>query len=176
MVYTSPPIVGAGTLGVISSFDRTGLGQIIGTPASATYPLTNLALYVPFSVSKVVTAYEGWALCGTGTGGNFDVGIYSSAGVRIASSGATARTASSIVNTSGMANTTLVPGVRYYMAFSADDAAETYIAGARVAGIYEAMGILESTSSYVLPTNPTLSRTTRAYLPVFGLNLHTVTV
>jgi hypothetical protein len=59
------------------------------------------------------------------------------------------------------------------MAFAADSTAN-YLASTSVAGLHEAQGVLESTTSYVLPTSPTMSRTTRAYIPQFGLNLYTV--
>jgi len=171
--YSPPRVDGIKTLGIIGAHDIDGSYPMYIAPASAAYPLANLALYVPFSVSDVITAIEGWVVTGSVAGGNFDIGIYSAAGSRLTSAGSTARTASAVNNTTTMTNLTLTPGVRYYMAFSAD-ATSNYLASTQVAGIYEAHGILESTTSFVLPASPTISRTTRAYLPFFGLNMYTV--
>lgn len=174
MSYSPPPIDGQKTLTVIHAMDRIGEVQNFdSTPASVAYPLANLAIYVPFSVSETVTAYEGWVVTGTLAAGNFDIGIYDSAGSRLTSAGSTAKPASAVANTTTMTNYDLKPGLRYYMAFAADGT-NNYFAGAQAAGLYEAMGVLESTTSFVLPASPTLSRTTRAYLPMFGLNLYTV--
>lgn len=173
MNYSPPSADGVITLPVISAVD--GLGSAFGFAGlgSVAYPLANLALHVPFTVSQPVTAYEGWVITGATAGGNFDIGIYSSSGSRLTSAGSTARTASAVNNTTTMTDQVLLPDVRYYMAFSADGA-NNYISAAPAAGLCEAMGILESTTSFVLPLNPTLSRTTRAYIPFFGLNLYTV--
>ena len=173
MSYSPPATNGILTTTTIRSLDTMGYVPGSSVIVSTAYPLANLAIYVPFSVSEPVTAYEGWVVTGTVAGGNFDIGIYSAAGVRLTSSGATARTASDVNNTTTMTNYDLKPGLYYYMAFAAD-ATSNYFAAAQVAGLYEVHGVLESTSSYVLPSGPTLSRTTRAYMPWFGLNLYTV--
>lgn len=173
MSYTPPRSDGIATSTTISAISTAGAGWNSTGAASAAYPLANLALYVPFSVSQALTVYEGWVVAGTTSGGNYDIGVYSATGSRLTSAGATARTLSTVNNTTAMTNLVLVPRVRYYMAFSADGTAN-YLAGTMSAGIYESMGMLESTTSYVLPASPTLSRTTRAYIPMFGLNLYTV--
>lgn len=173
MSYSPAVVDGDQTLTTIAASSMLGTTFQFAAPAAVAYPLANLALYVPFSVSETVTAYEGWVVTGTLTGDNFDIGIYSAAGVRLTSSGANVKTASVIQNTTAMTDQVLVPNTRYYMAFACNGTGN-YFAGTHGFGIYEAMGVLEATTSYVLPTNPTLSRTTRAYLPHFGLNLYTV--
>ena len=173
MTYSPPAVHGDQTLITIGALDLLGSCFSYATPASGAYPLANLAIYVPFSVSETVTAFEGWVITGATAGGNFDIGIYSATGSRLVSAGSTARVVSTVNNTTTMTNQVLTPGVWYYMAFSADST-NTYISSSTVAGLNESMGVLESTTSFVLPASPTLSRTTRAYVPQFGLNLHTV--
>jgi len=168
--YSPPQVEGISTSNVVKSLDVWGTVFQFASSASAAYPLANLALYVPFSVSEAVTAYEGWVVTGGTAGGNFDIGIYSAAGARLTSSGSTVRGTATITNTTAMANLVLVPNTRYYLAFAADST-NTYFASANAAGLHEAMGVLESTTSFVLPTSPTLTRTTRAYVPYFGLSL-----
>lgn len=173
MTYAPATSASIETLTVKSAPAATIFGSGNTAPASVAYPLANQAFYVPFSVSKTVTAYEGWVVSGATAGGNFDIGIYDAAGARLSSAGATARTASVVNNTTTMTDTVLVPRVRYYMAFAADSL-NTYFCIVPAAQLIEAAGVLSSTSSYVLPSGPTLSRTTTAYLPYFGLNLYTV--
>jgi hypothetical protein len=173
-MYAPPRVDGLTTISTIHALDVSGeVFQYTATPGSNAYPLANLALYIPFSVSEAVTAFEGWVVTGTVAGGNFDIGVYSAAGSRLTSSGSTARTASAVNNTTAMTNLVLQPGTRYYMAFSAD-ATSNYFAATEAAGLRECQGVLESTTSFVLPSSPTLSRTTRAYIPLFGLNLYSV--
>jgi len=176
MSYSPPVVDGDQTLTTIAAMDMLGSAFTYGVPpSSVAYPLANLALYVPFSVSETVTVYEGWVVTATLAAGNFDIGVYSAAGSRLTSSGATAKPASDVANTTTMTNLVLNPNTRYYMAFAADGT-NNYMAHNAVAGLCEAMGMLESTTSYVLPSSPTLSRTSRAYIPHFGLNLYTVAV
>lgn len=157
------------------STDVMGMAFTTTVPSSNAWPAANVALFVPFSVVQPVTVLEGWAACGSTGGGNFDIGIYDTAGNRLTSSGATARTATTTVNTTGMTNLDLFPDTWYYMAMSADGT-NNYIAGIIGAGFYEAMGVCEATSAYTLPNPATLARTTRAYLPLFGLNLQSTGV
>lgn len=141
-----------------------------GTPASAAYPLANLALFVPFSVPVPCVALEGYACAGTVAGGNFDIGIYDAGGTRLTHSGTTARTVSIPNMTSGMPDYTLTPGRIYYMAFSADGT-NTWASVATSAGLCEAQGVLEAQTAFVLPASVSYVKTTRAYMLMFGLNL-----
>jgi hypothetical protein len=156
----------------ISALDALGSGARFAADAAAGYPLANLALFIPFSVSIPVIPITGWAYCGTIAGGNFDIGVYDTAGTRLVSSGATARAASTVVSTATLTATTLFPDRWYYMAFSAD-ATSNYFSSASIAGIWATQGLVEATTAYVLPASVTFAVTTRAYCPMFGLNLQT---
>jgi hypothetical protein len=143
------------------------------TPSSNAYPLANLALFVPISVPVPVVVLEGWVQAGATAGGNFDIGVYDESGNRLTSSGATARVVSSHNDTTTMGNLTLLPDRVYYMAFAADGT-NNYFSMIPAAGLCEGFGILEATSAYVLPSSVTYVKTTRAYVPNFGLNMGTV--
>lgn len=139
-----------------------------GGSASAAFPLANLALYVPFAIVAPVVAYRAWALCGTTSGNNFDVGIYSSSGTRLVSTGAVARAASAIVS-ADITDTYLGPG-SYYLAL-AHNGTNTFYAYSGAAGLCQAVGVMEQTSAYTLPATATFAATTRAYIPVFGIQI-----
>lgn len=135
----------------------------------------NLALFVPFHVAVPGhTVYEGWAACGSGAGGNFDIGLYDLAGNRLTSSGATARTAATQVSTAAMANYALPVG-DYYMAFACDGTTAFQGQTLTTPGVIEASGCCEMAAAYPLPLSATLVKaTTQAIMPLFGLNLRTV--
>ncbi len=135
----------------------------------------NLAIFVPFHVAVPgFTSYEGFVMCGTGAGNNFDIGIYDLSGTRLTSSGATARTASVSVPTTTMTDYPLPVG-DYYMAISGDSTS-TFSGGLAVGiGTLEAAGVCQMASAYVLPSSATLVvNATQTNLPMFGITLRTV--
>lgn len=158
---------------VLNSLDSSGQVCNMGNGTTGTaYPLANLGLFVPFSVPLRTLVREGYVSIGA-TSGNFDIGVYNEGGTRLTSAGATASGSTSPTNTTTMTDLLLDPETTYYMAFSASSNTITPVAGTNVAGLYEAQGVLEATSAYPLPSTVTYAKTTRAYLPVFGLNLCT---
>lgn len=159
----------------ISPWSLSSIGASIramggAAPASAAWPLANLALLIPFGVDEPVNIQKVWYQTGTLTGGNLDIGVYDEAFARKFSSGATARAGASILTYVDTTDYTLAPG-RYYLAMSADGTA-TYFAWAGAAGLCAALGVLEATASYPLPATITPAITTRAYIPHFGLMLN----
>lgn len=129
---------------------------------STAWPLANLAIYMPIYINETVILYEVGFGTGLTSGGNWDVGIYDTAGTRLQSTGTTVRTASAW-NVSNWTDLTLQPGW-YYAAMSADGT-NNYSGVAPAAGLCEAMGICEQTTAFVLPATATLARTTRAFIP-----------
>lgn len=163
---------------ILSPWSRIALGDtrgLISTPTTAdrAWPAANVAILVPFQIIRSgYTVRQGWAFCGTGTGGNFDVGVYDESFQLLASSGSTARAASTLVNTSGMSAIELPPG-DYYAALSADGT-ENFNGSVPVAGLLAAAGVLEATSAFPLPASLSPAITTRALLPQFGLAFRSV--
>ena len=135
--------------------------------------VANLAVGYPFHVAiPGLTAYEGWALCGSGAGNNFDIGIVGLDGTVLTHSGATARSAGAYVATTTLTDYPLPVG-DYYAVISCDSIAN--MAGpAPTAAACESMGMVEATSAYPLTGTLTLAKTTRAFVPMFGLTLRTV--
>lgn len=179
-LFSAPPITVPGR--VISPWDENSLGQELGiynipyTITDRAWPLANLALLIPVHISSPgLTLMEGQAFCGTGAGGNFDIGLYSISGTRLTSSGATARTASTYVATTTMTNFPLPVG-DYYMAMSCDGTTNFGGAVTVVGGNAEAIGICEAGSAYPLPSSLTPVVSTRTLIPGFVLLLRTTSV
>lgn len=90
---------------------------------ATTYPTANAARLQSFQVERPVTVTTAYFRVGTQGAGppNMCVGIYSDAGVRLATTGSFAVPAAANTNSQPLlASVTLVPGVRYWAAIAAD--------------------------------------------------------
>lgn len=138
---------------------------------SAAWPASNRAVFVPFRVPVPVTAYK--MACGTGTGttGNFDLGIYDSAGNRIVSTGSTAKTTASSDRIIDITDTVLLPGL-YYMAM-ATDGTTNYIGVGLIANVAapKQFGMREAASSFALPATVTYATISTAHIPFMSIYL-----
>jgi hypothetical protein len=77
------------------------------------------------------------------------------------------------VNTTTWTNLDVAPG-QYYMAFC-DDSTRNLATSADALGLYQAAGVMEQTGlSSTLPSPAVPVAYTRAFLPLFGMNLYTV--
>lgn len=159
----------------ISSFGFDGIGNYLSAinsqgVSSTAWPLANLALYVPVVVPYSVLVTGVFWVAGATAGGNIDIGLYQENGTKVVSLGSTSRGTASAINSSfALTDTTVTPG-RYYLAMAADST-NTEQASAPAAGLLEAIGINEQQTAFALPATATYTRTTRAYLPLFGLLL-----
>lgn len=143
----------------------------VSAVASAAWPLANLAIYVPLYINETVTLYEVGFGTGATAGGNWDIGIYDSAGTRLQSTGTQARTASAW-NVNNWTDLTLQPG--WYYAAMAANGTNNYSGIVPAAGICESIGICEQQTAFVLPATATLTRTTRAFIPSITFALRSV--
>lgn len=164
-----PPSIAIGP----SSFEAMGSIFMMGTagPQSQTWPVANMMLGYPFSVSKPCTAVKLWVVNGSVAAGNFDLGIYDAAGKLLVSKGSTAQagtTAIQIVDTTDLG---LVPGIQYYMGLAMDGVtATTRACNIATAGKYAAMGMVQVASNFPLVTGVTFALMAQAQLPMFGLS------
>lgn len=189
MTFPLPP---GGLFPLDNPYPRSLLGRVIGTWSDAVlgvplkttgltpngtdraWPGANAAVLYPFSVDRTgYIAYEGWVQCGTGAGGNFDVGIVSTDGVVLTSSGSTARSASAYVNTTGMTNYPLPVG-DYYLALACDGTSNFVGFTATAAGQLTALGVKQAASAFPLSGTLTLDDPTTALIFNFGITLRTV--
>ena len=159
-------------LWTITSHDVHHVERVASTAiATNTAWVANLAVYVPFVLATPATVYEWFWLNGTlTTSYNVDVGIYNLDFTKVQSLGSTVgtTTASVVINTTTWTDLTLAPG-SYYMAF-ASDSTRNFTTSADAAGLYQAAGIMEQTA-FALPSPAVPVAYTRAFLPMFGMNL-----
>lgn len=132
---------------------------------STAWPAANLAIFVPVRIPFPVTVFKMVVGAGATAAGNFDVGIYDSNGNKLVSSGATAK-GSSVEHIIDVTDTRIGPGV-YYLAMSADGT-NNYImltpSGTSPVPLQKIRlyGVLEATTSYVLPASVTFSAASSA--------------
>jgi hypothetical protein len=175
-VYT-PPRVYQPNFFHIGSHDTKYTDRIgVSIPNSNTAWVSGLGVYVPIVITVPSTIYEWWWVNGTlTTAHNLDFGLYNMDFTKIQSLGSTAgaTTASVIVNTTTWTNLDVAPG-QYYMAFC-DDSTRNLATSADALGLYQAAGVMEQTGlSSTLPSPAVPVAYTRAFLPLFGMNLYTV--
>lgn len=160
----------------ISSHDVERVSYSLGTSnvgASVAYPAANLAIFVPFVLEHPATAFETWVETGAVTTSNVtEIGVYTTAFVRLFTTATTVATASDTVNSVGMTDYVLDRG-SYYLAFGCDGT-RNYAASALAPGIYQSAGLMEQTglTGAALPATATPVAYTRTFLHLFGLNLH----
>lgn len=139
----------------------------VSAGVSTAWPAANRAIFIPFRISRMYTITQAVVGCGSVAGGNFDVGVYDTAGNKLTSSGATARTANVEV-VANFTDVTLGPGV-YYMAMAADGTNNYTALSPAQAGLVKAMGIKEAGTSYTLPSTVTYATVSSAFIPSFAI-------
>ena len=157
------------TSGLTISVGNSLVGMLGPTPSSVAWPSANLALFVPVLVPQPVTVFRMTAGCGSGTGGNFDMGLYDSAGHLLVSSGATARSASSEVSVD-VTDTRVGTGL-FYLALSTDGVAAMYAAQALGVQKCRLLGFLQMASAYPLPSTATFAKCATDYIPIVAAYL-----
>jgi hypothetical protein len=132
--------------------------------ASAAWPSANLAIYVPVRVYRTCTVYKMATGCGATAGGNFDLGIFTWSGVKLVSTGSTARSASSEVIVD-VTDTQLHPG-RYWLGMSANGTDNYMTTGAALnAGFAKQAGMRQQATAFALPSTATFATVAQSLVP-----------
>jgi|KBSMisStaDraftv2_1062788.scaffolds.fasta_scaffold73611_3 hypothetical protein len=177
MPLTLPP-TGVPELPVLSSADCYELIQAMayqsnGTAASALWPGSGYAVFVPVRITQRRTYQRAWWCNGSAVAGNADLGVYTisgTTGTRLQSIGATAQAGTSALQQVTI-NWTFDPGL-YYLAFSHSEAttgqywrAQPNATAGRISGIYNV-----ASGQSPLAASPTVAIYNQTYIPLFGLS------
>ena len=135
-----------------------GPGMLHTAIGAGAWPSANRAHFVPFRLPRPETVCK--LACGTGTGttGNFDLGIYDAGGNRMVSSGSTAKTTATSERIVDVTDTLLLPGL-YYLAM-ATDGVTNYLALGVNAAFAKLMGAREVNTAFALPSTVTFATNT----------------
>lgn len=167
--YAPPP--GAVMVSSVNSLIQDAC-QIAATSftAGGVWPAANRAIYVPFMVDQVVTAYQ-MAFEVITQSGNCDVGIYDVAGNRLVSKGSTAVAAAGFQSID-ITDTVLAPGV-YFMAMNVDNTTASFTRSSAVSAVYQQVCGMQqqAVGAVTLPDPATFANPASAYIPMFGVAL-----
>lgn len=163
-----PPIILS-----LSPSHSTGLAWgVAGNTGSAVWPTSNLAVFFPFVVADSYVATTGVVYNGATASGNIDIGIYNSAGTRLASNGGTAQSGTSTLQLlTFSASTTLAAGSLYFMGLVLDNTTGT-VQRMNAFGNMDAqgIGIKNVAASYPLPSTVTYATVSSTIVPVMGIS------
>ncbi len=147
----------------------------LGSAVSAVYISANLAIFVPFSLTRPVRTTLLWTANGAAVSGNMDVGVYDENGVKLISTGAIAQAGVSTLQTFVVASTQFGPG-RFYLALSHSDAIGRYYNAPAPAITLKMAGVLQMAAAHPLPATANFATMAFAYLPAFGFVISPRTV
>lgn len=155
----------------LSVFSGCGVTQGLNrdNASGAAWPEAARALFIPVRVPTGITVYK--MVCGTGTGttGNFDLGIYDAGGNKIVSTGSTAKTTASSERVVDITDTFLGPGL-YYLAMAVDDTGP-YIARSPSLSVAKLWSIYQMATAFPLPTVATFASVAVGYFPAISAYL-----
>lgn len=177
---TDPPVSGETNVQLPAPLILTNIGYYglnnaypsetgFAAPGSATWPAANQARYYPFQVVESFSVVSLATYNGATASGNVDVGIYSSSGTLLVSSGSTAQSGTSTLQTFSL-TTTLARG-KYFMATACDNTTATFFRNnigdstrCEMAGIYM------QSSAFPLPSTATFAAPTTAYCNIMAVS------
>ena len=152
------------------------LGQIIAiseasTTGNAVWPTANLAIFIPLSIPDDVLVVKFSLLNGIVASGNYDFGLYDSQGNLVVSTGSTAITGTSVIQTIDSTDT-LLPRGFYYLGMAVDNITANFSRMAPSAAGLNGWGVRQMASAFPLPATITLAAPANAYLP-YNIMVHT---
>ncbi len=127
-----------------------------------------MPISMPFLAVKMMI-YNGGTVSG-----NVDVGVYTSEGTKVVTSGTTAHTGTSTTQIFDITDTLLNPGL-YYLACAFDNNTALIAHSGNLAiNNARTVGIRQASSSFVLPTAVTFEALASAYVPSIHISGSTV--
>lgn len=124
------------------------------TIGAATWPAANTAIFHPFYLPFRYIVRRMFWVNGTTASGNWDIGIYSSAGKRLVSSGSTAASGTSVPQFVTLANPLLIGPGFYYLATALSITTASRAFGSStlsLAKLRQAAGVLYQATALPLP-------------------------
>lgn len=130
--------------------------------------VANQAYYIPLRVPFPVSISQAYVWNGATITSNFDIGVYTTAGTKLASIGSTAQSGASAVQK--VAFSLVLAASEYLLAFAADTNTGLYgnVLLAATSGTYP-IGFRQEASAFPLPATATPVFGSTVRLPFFGL-------
>ena len=146
-----------------------------GTFNGLAWPLAKRVLYVPIRIPIPILVKQLYIGNGNTVAGNFDVGVYSLDGTKIASSGSTAQSGTAQKQLVNVTDFLLGRGA-FYMALTMDGTSGFIQRNSitSVPSISAAGCLMEVTGSFGLPATASFGTWVDAWVPIMGLLAQTV--
>jgi hypothetical protein len=151
----------------------------LGAGASATWPASNRAIYMPVLVTEDVTVVKLWMMNGAAVSGNVNMALYDSAGAQVPNSeiGSTAQAGTNVIQEYNITDVALSAG-QYYIAAVSDNTTGTVfrstLGTAGAAEVFQGWGVAEEASAFDLPATATFAALTDAFIPLMGISTRTL--
>jgi hypothetical protein len=131
--------------------------NLLAAYASGTWQSASRAIFIPFVLNGSFACKNIWVANGAPVSGNWDLGIYTSAGVKVASTGLTAQAGTNTTQT--IALVTALSAGNYYMAAVLDNVVGACYGVAPVASLASSSlaGMAEQAAASPLPANATFA-------------------
>jgi hypothetical protein len=166
---------------LVSSLGWHGLGKEMrdfGTVASATWPNTNQAFYIPITVTEDITVVKLWCFNGATASGNVNMSLYDSSFAQVANTeiGSTAQAGTNVVQEFNITDTALTAGL-YYLAIVMDNTTGTIFRRQAPVGTFEyltVIGMATEGAAFNLPATATPVAVGFDFAPLCGLSTRTL--
>lgn len=157
----------------ISTLSREALGfALLQGSGNSTWPTANDALFIPFTIRRYALVQRMFSINNNVASGNLDLGIFTSDGTRIVSTGSTAQSGTSQKQFFPLFSPPryLSPN-QYYMAIAMNNTTGG-IRRLNISIIRQQMaGMLKATSAFPLPASVVFTTVTATYIPLIGMDL-----
>lgn len=148
--------------------------QVSSWPSTA-WTLANRAIFVPFTLNAPFLVQKLWWANGASVAGNMDCGIYSNDGTKLVSTGSTAQSGTSVVQSVSLGTPLLLmPGVPMYFALAASSTSATVVQNASTTPFFKLMAVAQQASALPLPASATFATVAANSIPLCGITSRTL--
>lgn len=148
--------------------DHPEIRHVGSSGGALAWPEANLAIAIPWLVTRPVTVKRMTVLIGGAASGNMDLGIYGYDLKKIVSTGSTAMAGTNVVQIVDVTDTFIQPG-RYYMAIAIDNTTGQVFRISTVALIQRTFGVFQMSTAFALPATLVPATLTNDLWPLIGV-------
>jgi hypothetical protein len=185
-VYSGPPIYSPrGRRYILSTLSPEMVGVEAAAftggsaPGDQNYPVANLALYIPFTLTRPLLVKKLWVRNGSAVAGQLDMGIYQGT-TRLVSIGGTNQAGIDLLQEFDITDTVIPAETRLYLAINSNTSGATQ----KVYAVTTATGALlglagcfqQAVGAVTLPSTATFATYAQIRLPLMGLAGRTLVV
>lgn len=152
------------------SKEAIGYSVSLSAPSSAVWPTANKAFYAPFYLWRDVSVSKMFLLNGSAVSGNLEMGIYSTSGVRLATTGSVAQAGTNSCQRVNLQATINLGMGQYFMALVINNGTGAVMRKSVASPpLMNMFGYFQQTTAFPLPATATFASFTAGSVFVFGI-------